>query len=164
MKKRKAAGFVFAIIALVAAIVGIVGMYICSNMYDAYAYKTINMMLIYAGTAIVLILLSALLPSTKLGNHNVLTAIFVWAAIGLMMSVVGTMILDRILMIAGLSYIGLGIAPPTPEWGGMLSEAKTNIQLFWHPMVFPGVAIFLTSFSLNVLGDGLRDAFDPKLR
>ena len=71
---------------------------------------------------------------------------------------------SNILMIAGLSYIGLGIAPPTPEWGGMLSEAKTNIQLFWHPMVFPGVAIFLTSFSLNVLGDGLRDAFDPKLR
>ena len=102
MKKRKAAGFVFAIIALVAAIVGIVGMYICSNMYDAYAYKTINMMLIYAGTAIVLILLSALLPSTKLGNHNVLSAIFGWAAIGLMMAVVGTMILDRILMIAGL--------------------------------------------------------------
>ena len=71
---------------------------------------------------------------------------------------------SNILMIAGLSYIGLGIAPPTPEWGGMLSEAKTNIQLYWHPMVFPGIAIFLTSFSLNVLGDGLRDAFDPKLR
>ena len=70
---------------------------------------------------------------------------------------------SNILMIAGLSYIGLGIAP-TPEWGGMLSEAKTNIQLYWHPMVFPGIAIFLTSFSLNVLGDGLRDAFDPKLR
>ena len=71
---------------------------------------------------------------------------------------------SNILMIAGLSYIGLGIAPPTPEWGGMLSEAKTYIQQFWHPMVFPGIAIFLTSFSLNVLGDGLRDAFDPKLR
>ena len=71
---------------------------------------------------------------------------------------------SNILMIAGLSYIGLGIAPPTPEWGGMLSEAKTYIQQFWHPMIFPGIAIFLTSFSLNVLGDGLRDAFDPKLR
>lgn len=71
---------------------------------------------------------------------------------------------SNILMIAGLSYIGLGIAPPTPEWGGMLSDAKTYIQQFWHPMVFPGIAIFLTSFSLNVLGDGLRDAFDPKLR
>ena len=71
---------------------------------------------------------------------------------------------SNILMIAGLSYIGLGIAPPTPEWGGMLSDAKTYIQQFWHPMIFPGIAIFLTSFSLNVLGDGLRDAFDPKLR
>jgi len=71
---------------------------------------------------------------------------------------------SSILMIAGLSYIGLGIAPPTPEWGSMLSDAKTYIQQFWHPMIFPGIAIFLTSFSLNVLGDGLRDAFDPKLR
>lgn len=71
---------------------------------------------------------------------------------------------SSILMIAGLSYIGLGIAPPTPEWGSMLSDAKTYIQQYWHPMIFPGIAIFLTSFSLNVLGDGLRDAFDPKLR
>ena len=71
---------------------------------------------------------------------------------------------SSILMIAGLSYIGLGIAPPTPEWGSMLSDAKQYIQQFWHPMVFPGIAIFLTSFSLNVLGDGLRDAFDPKLK
>ena len=101
-KKRKAAGFWFSIIAFVAALVGLAGMYFCSSMYAAYAYKTINMMLIYGGTAAVLILISALLPSTRLGNHNVLTAIFVWAAIGLMMSVVGTMILDRILMIAGL--------------------------------------------------------------
>ena len=71
---------------------------------------------------------------------------------------------SSILMIAGLSYIGLGIAPPTPEWGSMLSDAKQYIQQFFHPMIFPGIAIFLTSFSLNVLGDGLRDAFDPKLK
>lgn len=71
---------------------------------------------------------------------------------------------SSILMIAGLSYIGLGISPPTPEWGSMLSDAKQYIQQYWHPMVFPGIAIFLTSFSLNVLGDGLRDAFDPKLK
>lgn len=73
-------------------------------------------------------------------------------------------IASTILMIAGLSYIGLGIAPPTPEWGSMLSDAKQYIQSYSHPMIFPGVAIFLSSFSLNVLGDGLRDAFDPKLK
>ena len=71
---------------------------------------------------------------------------------------------SSILMIAGLSYIGLGIAPPTPEWGSMLSDAKNYIQQYWHIMVFPGLALIITSFSLNVLGDGLRDAFDPKLK
>jgi len=71
---------------------------------------------------------------------------------------------SSILMIAGLSYIGLGIAPPTPEWGSMLSDAKQFMQLYWHVMVFPGVALIISSFSLNVLGDGLRDAFDPKLK
>ena len=71
---------------------------------------------------------------------------------------------SSILMIAGLSYIGLGISPPTPEWGSMLSDAKQYMQLCWHIMVFPGIALIVSSFSLNVLGDGLRDAFDPKLR
>ena len=71
---------------------------------------------------------------------------------------------SSILMIAGLSYIGLGISPPTPEWGSMLSDAKQYMQLCWHIMVFPGIALIVSSFSLNVLGDGLRDAFDPKLK
>lgn len=73
-------------------------------------------------------------------------------------------IATSILLIAGLSYIGLGIQPPTPEWGSMLADGKQYMQQFWHIMVFPGIALFLTSFSLNVLGDGLRDAFDPKLK
>lgn len=69
-----------------------------------------------------------------------------------------------ILTAAGLSFIGLGIEPPTPEWGSMLSAGRSYIRDYWHMTMFPGLAIALTIFALNVLGDGLRDALDPKLR
>ena len=69
-----------------------------------------------------------------------------------------------ILTAAGLSFIGLGIEPPTPEWGAMLSNARTYIRDYSYMCLFPGLAIAITIFSLNVLGDGLRDALDPKLR
>ena len=67
-------------------------------------------------------------------------------------------------MAASLSYIGLGIQPPTPEWGAMLAEGKDYIRNFPHLITVPGVAIALTVLALNLLGDGLRDALDPKLR
>ena len=69
-----------------------------------------------------------------------------------------------ILTAAGLSFLGLGIQPPTPEWGSMLSSGRYYIRDNWNMTVFPGLCIAATIFSLNVLGDGLRDALDPKLR
>lgn len=69
-----------------------------------------------------------------------------------------------ILAAASLSFIGLGVQPPTPEWGGMLSNGRPYIRDNPHMTLFPGLAIALTIFSLNLLGDGLRDAFDPKQR
>ena len=65
---------------------------------------------------------------------------------------------------AALSFIGLGVQPPTPEWGAMLSSAKQYITSFskWYILVFPGIMIVLTVFALNLFGDGLRDAFDPR--
>ncbi len=65
---------------------------------------------------------------------------------------------------ATLSYIGLGVQPPTPEWGAMLSEARSHIMKYPHMIMFPGIFIMLTVLSVNLVGDGLRDAFDPKLR
>ncbi|WP_242491885.1 ABC transporter permease [Miniphocaeibacter massiliensis] len=65
---------------------------------------------------------------------------------------------------AGLSFIGLGLEPPTPEWGAMLSGGRTFIRDYPHMTIFPGIAIVTTIFALNVLGDGLRDALDPKLK
>ena len=65
---------------------------------------------------------------------------------------------------ASVSFIGMGIQPPTPEWGAMLSEAKDFILKSPYMVLFPGLAIALTAFALNLMGDGLRDALDPKLK
>lgn len=73
-------------------------------------------------------------------------------------------IAGSILSIASLSFIGLGIQPPSPEWGAMLSSGRQYIRYAWWVCVFPGVAIMLSILSLNMLGDGLRDALDPKLK
>jgi peptide/nickel transport system permease protein len=70
---------------------------------------------------------------------------------------------NAILAIAGLSYLGLGIQPPTPEWGAILTSAKIYMRDAWHISVIPGLGIMLTILALNLFGDGLRDALDPKL-
>ena len=67
-------------------------------------------------------------------------------------------------MAASLSYIGLGVQPPTPEWGAMLSAGRTYMRDYPHMVLFPGIAIALVVLSLNMLGDGRRDAMDPKLK
>ena len=71
---------------------------------------------------------------------------------------------SAILNIAGLSFIGLGIEPPTPEWGSILSNSMDQIMSFWPLIVFPGLMIALTMLAFNLLGDGLRDAMDPRLK
>jgi ABC-type dipeptide/oligopeptide/nickel transport system permease subunit len=67
-----------------------------------------------------------------------------------------------IVFAAALSFLGLGVQPPTPEWGAMLSEGRTVLANAWHVATIPGIAIFLVSLSFNILGDGLRDALDPR--
>ncbi|MFN3129840.1 ABC transporter permease [Roseibium sp.] len=69
-----------------------------------------------------------------------------------------------ILAEAGLSYVGLGAQPPTASWGRMLADSQTMISLAPHLALFPGLAILLTVLGLNLMGDGLRDILDPKLR
>lgn len=71
---------------------------------------------------------------------------------------------NAILATAGLSFIGLGIQPPAPEWGSMLSGGRQYLRYAWWVTTFPGVAIMITILSLNLLGDGLRDALDPRLK
>ena len=86
---------------------------------------------------------------------NVIQPMIVSATMGIGMTIT---------MAAALSYIGLGVRPPTPEWGAMLADARAHILTYPHLITFPGITIALTVLSINLMGDGLRDALDPKLR
>ncbi len=70
----------------------------------------------------------------------------------------------NILQISSLSFIGLGVQPPTPEWGSILASGRDFIRDFWPMVVFPGIAIMLTLIFFNLFGDGLRDAMDPRMK
>lgn len=79
--------------------------------------------------------------------------------------VVATLELARIIIMdAALSFLGLGVQPPNPSWGRMLADGRVYISSAWWIVTFPGIAILLTVLSVNLLGDWLRDYFDPKLR
>jgi ABC-type dipeptide/oligopeptide/nickel transport system permease subunit len=71
---------------------------------------------------------------------------------------------SAILSAAALGFLGLGVQQPTAEWGAMLSTARQYIQLAPHTLIFPGLAIMLTVMGFNLLGDGLRDALDPRMK
>ena len=71
---------------------------------------------------------------------------------------------QTVLAAAGLSYIGLGVQSPTPEWGSMLTSAREFMRTNPYLMIFPGIALVLTALSFELLGDGLRDALDPRLK
>ena len=86
---------------------------------------------------------------------NALQPVIVYATIE-----VGTIILAE----AALSFLGVGPVPPTPAWGLMVSEAKSTLAVAPHMLFFPGMAIFLTVLAFVFVGDGLRDALDPKLK
>ncbi|HEX2923541.1 MAG TPA: ABC transporter permease subunit, partial [Chloroflexota bacterium] len=73
---------------------------------------------------------------------------------------VGTTILTA----SALGFLGLGVQPPTPEWGAMLSRARTYLSVAPHMVLFPGLAIALLVLGFNLLGDGLRDALDPRMK
>ena len=69
-----------------------------------------------------------------------------------------------ILTVAGLGFIGIGVRPPTPEWGTLLSVSRSYMPDYWWTAMAPGMAMFLAVFGFNLLGDGLRDVLDPKAR
>lgn len=71
---------------------------------------------------------------------------------------------SAILSVAGLSFLGIDIQPPAPEWGSILNAARTYMRNSWHISVIPGFVIMLTVLCINLAGDGLRDALDPKLK
>jgi ABC-type dipeptide/oligopeptide/nickel transport system permease subunit len=86
---------------------------------------------------------------------NMLGPILVYTTLGLGGAIMTT---------AGLSYIGLGAQPPSPEWGAMLNYGRSYLRTAWWMSIFPGFAVFIIVLCINVFGDGLRDALDPKTR
>jgi peptide/nickel transport system permease protein len=85
---------------------------------------------------------------------NVLTQLIVYATL---------LIPVTIVLEASLSFLGLGVPPPAADWGQMMAESETVYQQAWWFLVFPGLALLLTTFSFNILGDSVRDALDPRL-
>jgi peptide/nickel transport system permease protein len=71
---------------------------------------------------------------------------------------------SAILVESSLSYLGFGVQPPTPSWGDILSQSRDYMDIAWWLTLFPGLAIFLTITAFNLVGEGLRDAIDPKMR
>jgi ABC-type dipeptide/oligopeptide/nickel transport system permease subunit len=100
------------------------------------------------GTRDVIILFRHILP-------NVMVPITVQTSLSMGMA---------ILFAAGLGFLGIGVQPPTPEWGTMLGSARSYLFHAPHVATFPGIAIFLAVLSFNLLGDGLRDALDPRFK
>ncbi len=86
---------------------------------------------------------------------NMMGPILVYATLGLGGAIMTT---------AGLSYIGLGAQPPSPEWGAMLNSGRSFLRTAWWMSVYPGLAVFIIVLCINLFGDGLRDALDPKTR
>lgn len=85
---------------------------------------------------------------------NAISPVFVAATFG---------VAGAILVESALSFLGLGVQPPNPSWGNMLTLGKDNIQIAWWLSVYPGFAILITVLSYNLLGEGMRDALDPRL-
>jgi peptide/nickel transport system permease protein len=97
-------------------------------------------------------------PSRMILKHavpNALAPVFVAAILG---------VAGAILVESALSFIGVGVQPPTASWGNMLTEGKTTIGVAWWLSVFPGLAILVTVLGYNLLGEGLRDVLDPRLK
>ena len=79
--------------------------------------------------------------------------------------VVATLDMARVIVIeSALSFLGLGVQPPTPTWGGMLADGRVYVSTAWWLATFPGLAILLTVLGINLFGDGLRDTLDPRLK
>jgi len=85
---------------------------------------------------------------------NSLSPVFVSVTFG----VAGAILLE-----SGLSFLGLGVQPPTPSWGNILTSGKDYIETAWWLTLFPGMSIFITVVAYNLLGEGLRDVLDPRI-
>ena len=97
-------------------------------------------------------------------DYRIITRYVLPNAVGPVIVYATMSISATILTAAGLSFIGMGVQPPTPEWGYMISEAQGSMRYASYLIMFPGFALLLASLAFNLLGDGLQDALDPKMK
>ena len=109
---------------------------------------------------------SAQTPARVLGATNVRIVVrHVLPQVSASIIVLSSLLVaSMILFEASLSFLGLGVQPPTPSWGNMVLDGVEPIRVAWWVSFFPGLAILLTVMGINLFGDGLRDAFDPRFR
>ena len=98
------------------------------------------------------------------GNGRLILRYLLPNVMPIVLALVSLTVASGILVEASLSFLGVGVRPPTPTWGGMLSVGRNFVRTAWWMATLPGLAIVITVLSLNLLGDGLRDNSDPKLR
>jgi len=98
-------------------------------------------------------------PDSRIMFRHILPNALVPVLVSATLGVAGAILAE-----SGLSFLGLGVQPPTPSWGNILIDGKANIEIAWWLSVFPGLAILVTVLAYNLLGEGLRDALDPRLR
>jgi peptide/nickel transport system permease protein len=97
-------------------------------------------------------------PARVIMRHVVPNAFTPWL-------VIATLDMARVIIVeSALSFLGLGVPPPTPTWGGMLADGRVYMSTAWWLATFPGLAILVTVLGINLLGDGLRDTLDPRLK
>ena len=102
--------------------------------------------------------------SIGVSNFMIMLRHLVPNAVGIIVINAANSVSESILTISALSYIGIGLTSPTPEWGAILSEGKTYISVAPHTVLFPGLVIAITVLAFNLFGNGLRDALDPRLK
>jgi peptide/nickel transport system permease protein len=136
--------------AMVAVSISVIPVYV--RLVRASALQTRDLLFVESarviGVSNVPIMVRHILP-------NVLAPLVVVATLG---------VATAIIVGASLSFLGLGAQPPTPEWGAMLNDGRGFIRTAWWLTVFPGLAIMVTVLSINLIGDGLRDVLDPRMR
>ena len=99
-----------------------------------------------------------------IGHVRIIIGYIIPNAIGIIIINATMNMAGLIMSAAGLSFIGMGIQPPSPEWGAMLSEGQMHMRTYVHMVLVPGFAIVITALSFNLLGDGLSEALDPRMK
>ena len=137
------------------------------NMVLAISVATVSSFARIARSVILSITRQDFIEAARACGVGKLRTIFVYIipnAIGVLVVQTTMNIAALIISAAALSFIGMGVQPPAPEWGSMLSEAKDHMRLRPHCIIFPGLAIVATSLGFNLLGDGLAEALDPRMK